>query len=234
MRLFVLNISIHLHIFLSCSKFNHISKIKPIYSLKTLSLTVISCLFFIVSNAQQSAKDEDDKLSLTEGTVDNQFEYVIQRSNNYQDYKVVKKTWLYALKAHTMDSLKAIRKDLVDTQTVVDSQAVEIKTLKSNLSETQSTLEATNEEKDNMALFGWQMSKSSYNVLMWSIIGALFALLLIFIYKFKNSNSVTKLAKKSLLETEEEFEEHRRTALEREQKVRRQLQDEINKQKTIK
>ena len=32
-------------------------------------------------------------------------------------------------------------------------------------------------------------------------------------------------------QVEEEFDEHRRTALEREQKVRRQLQDEINKQK---
>lgn len=204
------------------------------HSLKTLSLTLISFLFFIVSNAQQTANNEDDKLSLTEGTVDNQFEYVIQKSNNYQEYKVVKKTWLYALKAHTMDSLKAIRKDLVDTQTVVDSQSTEIAALKTNLAETQSTLADTNEEKDNMALFGLQMSKNNYNVLMWSIIAALFALLLIFIYKFRNSNSVTKLAKKSLLETEDEFEEHRRTALEREQKVRRQLQDEINKQKTIK
>ena len=43
--------------------------------------------------------------------------------------------------------------------------------------------------------------------------------------------SVTKAAKKSLEDTELEFEEHRRVALEREQKVRRQLQDEINKQK---
>lgn len=205
------------------------------YSLKTLSLTLIALLFFSVSNAQKTTNDDDDdKLSLTEGTVDNQFEYVIQKSNNYQDYKVVKKTWLYTLKAHTMDSLKAIRKDLVDTQTMVDSQAIEIATLKTNLAETQSTLADTNEEKDNMALFGLQMSKSNYNVLMWSMIAALFALLLIFIYKFRNSNSVTRLAKKSLLETEEEFEEHRRTALEREQKVRRQLQDEINKQKTIK
>ncbi|MEO8774366.1 MAG: tRNA (guanine-N1)-methyltransferase [Gelidibacter sp.] len=205
------------------------------HSLKTLTLTLISCLFFIVSNAQQkTATDEDDKLSLTEGTVDNQFEYVIQRSNNYQDYKVVKKTWLYALKAHTMDSLKAIQKDLVDTQSIVVNQSTEIDSLKSNLSETKSTLADTNEEKDNMSLFGLQMSKSNYNVLMWSIIGVLFALLLLFIYKFKNSNSVTREAKKSLVETEEEFEEHRRTALEREQKVRRQLQDEINKQKTIK
>ena len=85
-----------------------------------------------------------------------------------------------------------------------------------------------------MALFGLQMSKTNYNVLLWSIIGILLVLLVFFIYKFKNSNSVTREAKKSLVETEEEFEDHRRVALEREQKVRRQLQDEINKQKTIK
>ena len=82
-----------------------------------------------------------------------------------------------------------------------------------------------------MALFGMQMSKGGYNGLMWTIIAALLILLLFFIYKFKNSNAVTKQAKKSLLETEEEYEEYRRNSLEREQKVRRQLQDEINKQK---
>ena len=82
-----------------------------------------------------------------------------------------------------------------------------------------------------MALFGMQMSKTSYNVLMWSIIGGLLALLIFFIYKFKNSNAITRKANHDLAEIEEEFNEHRRTALEREQKVRRQLQDEINKQK---
>jgi hypothetical protein len=76
-----------------------------------------------------------------------------------------------------------------------------------------------------------QMSKGGYNALMWTIIAGLFALLLFFIYKFKNSNTITKQAKKALLETEEEYEEYRRNSLEREQKVRRQLQDEINKQK---
>lgn len=203
-------------------------------SFKTLTLTIISCLCFVVVNAQQPTSEDEDKLSLTEGTIDNQFEYVIQKSYNYQDYKNVKKDWLYQLKAHTLDSLKAIQNDLTTTQNTVDSLAQEITMLKTNLSETKSTLAETNEEKDNMALFGLQMSKSNYNVLMWSIIGALFALLLLFIYKFRNSNAITKEAKQTLVETEEEFDEHRRTALEREQKVRRQLQDEINKQKTIK
>ena len=85
-----------------------------------------------------------------------------------------------------------------------------------------------------MSLFGLQMSKTGYNLLMWSIIGALLILLVFFIYKFNNSNIVTKQAKLSLSEMEEEFEEHRKVALEREQKVRRQLQDEINKQKDSK
>ncbi|MDX1316484.1 MAG: tRNA (guanine-N1)-methyltransferase, partial [Xanthomarina gelatinilytica] len=51
--------------------------------------------------------------------------------------------------------------------------------------------------------------------------------------KYKNSHVITKEAKKALEEIEVEFEEHRKTALEREQKVRRQLQDELNKQKGI-
>ncbi|MCB0444581.1 MAG: tRNA (guanine-N1)-methyltransferase, partial [Gelidibacter sp.] len=96
------------------------------HSIKTLFFIFASLLIFSTTYAQDNSNDDEDKLSLTEGSIDNQFEYVIQRSNNYQDYKVVKKTWLYALKAHTMDSLKAIEKNLLETKNVVDSQAKEI------------------------------------------------------------------------------------------------------------
>ncbi|MDN3665456.1 tRNA (guanine-N1)-methyltransferase [Algibacter miyuki] len=201
---------------------------------KQLLSTVFALLLTASSFSQATPDQEEEKLSLNSGSIDNQFEFVIRRSNSWQDYKTVKKTWLYTLKEHTLDSLKAVHKDLADTQVVVKTQVKEIADLKLNLSNTQSELDKTNTEKNNMALFGLQMSKSSYNVLMWSIIGALLALLLFFIYKFKNSNAVTREAKKNLEETEEEFEEHRKTALEREQKVRRQLQDEINKQKKSK
>lgn len=197
-------------------------------------------LFFILSIsfcsitaiAQTQPEDDKEKLSLNSGTIDSQFEFIIRRSNRYQDYKVVKTNWLYTLKSHTLDSLKAVHESLANTQAIVDNQALEISTLKSNLSNTQGNLDKTNEEKNNMSLLGLQMSKTNYNLLMWFIIAGLLALLLFFIYKYKNSNSVTRLAQKSLSEIEEEFEEHRKVALEREQKVRRQLQDEINKQKT--
>jgi len=184
------------------------------------------------SISAQTDDDQDEKLSLNSGTIDNQFEFVIRRSNSWQEYKTVKKTWLYTLKAHTLDSLKAVHKDLTDTQVVVSKQASEIENLKSNLSNTESTLNATNDEKDNISLFGIQTNKASYKILMWAIIGGLLALLLLFIYKFKGSNSATREAKFKLTEVETEFEEHRRNALEREQKVRRQLQDELNKHKS--
>lgn len=202
-------------------------------SIKSSLLTLIVFLTFSITYAQETQNKDDEKLSLTEGTLDNQFDYVIKESNDWhRDYKVIKTNWLRTLKSHTLDSLKIYKVDISQKQTVIDSQANEIASLKSNLTVTQSSLDETRAEKDNMSLFGLQMSKTGYSLVMWTIIGLLFALLLMFIFKFKNSNAVTKQAKKTLAETEEEFEEHRRNSLEREQKVRRQLQDEINKHKT--
>ncbi|MGZ0014571.1 tRNA (guanine-N1)-methyltransferase [Yeosuana sp. AK3] len=205
--------------------------------MKTLAAIVFFYLIALNSFAQTT--QEEETLSLDSGTINNQFEYVIKKSSGWKDergqqYKVTKINWLYELKAHTLDSLKAVHKDLMDTQNIVTAQANEIAELKINLSNTQKNLAQTNTEKNSMSFFGLQMSKTGYNVLMWIIIAALLALLLFFIYKFKNSNRITKDAKQALYEIEEEFEEHRKTALEREQKVRRQLQDEINKQKISK
>lgn len=205
------------------------------YSIKTLTVAFFTLLLCFQINAQETSSDADeDKLSLTEGTIGNQFEYVIQKSYSYQEFKNVRKSWLYELKAHTLDSLKAVQDDLSNTQKTVDSLVLEIATLKTNLADTKSQLDNTIEEKDNMSLFGIPMSKSNYSLIMWSIIGLLFVLLLVFIYKYRNSNAVTRQSKKALSDIEEEFEEHRRTALEREQIVRRQLQDELNKQKKTK
>ena len=205
---------------------------------KFFTITLILLCSFNTIQAQTETSDKDDKPSLDNSTINNQFEYVLQKSGDFRGtngsmYEAVKRSMLTTLQAHTNDTLKTLRKDLAETQAMVKTQANEISELKTNLSNTQASLEKTTNEKNNMSLFGLQMSKSSYNVLMWSIIGILLAMLMLFIYKYKNSHVITKEAKKALEEIEVEFEEHRKTALEREQKVRRQLQDELNKQKGI-
>lgn len=197
--------------------------------LKFSILLLLASLFTLTINAQTESAEPN--LSLDEGTIDNQFEYIIRNSNRYQDYKVVKTNWLITLKAHTLDSIKVLQDQLDGTKKVINTQQNEIDELKTNLTTTQGSLSDSISEKNSMSLLGLQMSKTGYNMLMWSIIAGLLVFLLLFIFKFRNSNSVTKSAKLALSEIEEEFEEHRRNALEREQKVRRQLQDELNKQK---
>ncbi|MGB1000126.1 MAG: hypothetical protein ACPGVE_07285, partial [Flavobacteriales bacterium] len=72
-------------------------------------------------------------------------------------------------------------------------------------------------------------SKSAYQAIMWAIVAVLALLLLIFIGKFKSSSSLTSQSQKEKLTLESELEDVKKKALEREQKLKRELQDEINK-----
>jgi len=200
-------------------------------TIKLLAFLTLSISNISIINAQTSTTQ-----SINEGSIDDQFNYVLRKSGNFrgtngQMYEAVSRRMLLDLQLHTSDSLKTLQAKLDTSKSTINQQLSEISSLKANLINTKLDLDQTTLEKNNMSLLGVSMSKTSYNILMWSLITALLTLLIIFIVRFKNSNAVTKAAKKSLLEIEDEYEEHRRTALEREQKVRRQLQDELNKQK---
>ena len=204
----------------------------------TKSLTLLTFLLTLTTFSQTTTNEEDN-LSLNSGTLDNQFEYLIKKSNGWNDergqnFRVVKTQWITELKAHTLDSIQAIRKNLIASEITVKAQSQEIADLKTNLSTTQNNLNETKSKIDNMSLFGIPISKGVYSMFMLGIIVVLLGLLGFFIYKFKNSHVITKDSKRALAELEDEFEEHRKNSVEREQKVRRQLLDEINKQKATK
>ncbi len=173
----------------------------------------------------------EQKPSLDNGTIESQFDYLYRKSSSYQEYKVVKKTFYIKIKKNVLDSLKSIKNELQETKQIVNTQSNEINDLKSDLKTTNDNLTGVTKEKDNIKFLGMSLTKASYNSILWSIIIILLLLLFLFVYKFKNSNSVTKQANQLLSETEEEFTSFKTVALEREQKVRRELQDEINKRK---
>jgi len=165
------------------------------------------------------------------GSVNNQFDYLIEKSNRYQDYKVVKLTWLKKLKNNVADSISVSKKELSASYKSINSQKQRIDSLKLALNTSKNSITNISDQIESISFMGIQFKKDTFKVIMFSIIGILALLLIIFITKFKKSNSVTTETKLSLRELDEEFETHRKVALEREQKVRRQLQDELNKQK---
>lgn len=162
-------------------------------------------------------------------TINDQFTEVIKGSNNYQKFKVIEKTKMARLQTNTKKRIDGLQTDIKNLKTEISEQETAASKVSTDLASTQQDLEASLAEKDSINLFGTLMEKGTYQTMMWGIIGALLLGLLLFIYKFRNSNVLTKEAKHKLEETDANFEEYRRKALEKEQKLGRQLQDERNK-----
>ncbi len=197
---------------------------------KVLFTTSIILLLSINSYSQQKERKKI-KGSLNEGTIESQFNYIYAKSYSYKDTKSVKKGDLQKIKSNVLDSINTLKKELNDTKQVVLAQNTEINSLKSDLKITNDNLTIVTKEKDGIKFLGFPMTKKGYNTILWSIITGLLVFLLFFIYRFKASNAITKQSNALLVDTEAEFEDYKAKALEREQKVRRELQDELNKQK---
>ena len=195
--------------------------------LKHLIATLL-LLFCISSFAQE---ENEPKQTLDSGTIENQFDYLIKKSNRYQEYKVVKQAWLDRLKKVVDDSLNVVKKELASTKVTLSEKELEIVTLTNSLNTNKKTVDNLIIEKDSINLFGMLISKPMYNTTLWSIIAILFVALLFFIYKFNGSNAITIEVQNKFSDLEMEYENHRQRSLEREQQIRRKLQDEINKQK---
>ena len=194
-------------------------------------LSISLLVFLSFASYAQETKENTPKRSLNSGTIESQFDYLYKKSGSYQEYKVVKKVFYQKIKGNVLDSLKSLKKELNMTKQTVIAQDSEINNLKTNLKTTNDNLTNVTKEKDNIKFLGISMTKGAYNTILWSIIIGLMALLAFFVFKFKTSNTITKQANELLAETEEEFDQYKAIALEREQKVRRELQDELNKQK---
>ncbi len=162
-------------------------------------------------------------------TLEGVFQQLIDRSGAWQNFKMLDRGKLAAFQRSMTDSINGVRSQLVAEKQKVKENEATIKELNDKITEIQAGLDQTKDQKDSVSFFGALVSKGLYNTIMWGIVLALASLLVLYIYKFSNGNVVTKKSINDLNELQEEYENYRKAAIEREQKVRRQLQDEINK-----
>jgi hypothetical protein len=190
--------------------------------------TLISLLVSLCCILSLSAQE-----AVNQNTLEDQFTNVIDKSNSYQEFKVIEKYKMNRLKKSVLDSVAAFEATIDTLSSEIGTQKQEIATLNQTLTATNNDLAASIEKEDGIELFGMLLSKSTYNAILWSIIGILLLITAASVIKFRRSNSITRDAKLKLEETEAEFDNHRQRALEREQQLRRKLQDELNKQKKV-
>lgn len=162
-------------------------------------------------------------------SIDDRFEEVIDGANDFKEYKVIKKSEINNLRREVAKYSTGLNNKIAQLGDTIANQRRTIKELRDEVSSTDQELINVNAEKDSMNFMGVQTSKSAYHTVVWSIIGVLALALVIFILKFKSSNTTTRNSLKQLKSTEEELEDLRKRSIEKEQKLGRQLQDERNK-----
>lgn len=191
-------------------------------------------IFTTISSFSQTEKKQVlINSALAKENIKIQFNVLIENSPTFQNFKNIKHFNLNKFKTNFIDSLQAFDKKYNVAVTKIEAQKNEIEKLKSSISSINTNLNNVTEEKNNIELFGAKTTKTAYNSILWSaIIGLLFTTLF-FLFKFKSSNISTKEARSSFSEIESELEIHRKKSLEREQVLRRKLQDEINKQRNV-
>ena len=190
------------------------------------------CFFLLIiswSNAfaQKSAIEERfDTLNLK-----GQFEYVYEKSESYERYKVVKVSTYNLLKKNSVDSINVYKTELTTRKSEISELRNTVIDKDAKIKELTDSLNVTNTTKNSMIIFGAEISKGAYGSIMWGAILGLAVLAVILFLLFKRSHLVTNETKQRLAEVEEEYELHRKSALKREQKIARELMDEKLKHK---
>lgn len=194
--------------------------------MKHITITAIALLLFTTNIFSQTPNE-----IVNLNTVEGQFQNLIDKSNSFQDYKVIKKTSLLKLQSNILDSLKVSKNKVLANANFLNSQKRAITALEAKSAKSETILANLKSEKDSISLFGIQLEKSFFKNLFFFIVIGLIAILAFFIFRFKQSNLITKASKLALEQSEKEFELYKEKALEREQKAMRMLQDELNKKK---
>ena len=194
-----------------------------------LFLSLASVVVLTGAAIAQDTTAVEDKRSLDSGPIEERFEYMIDRSNRYQEYRVVKQTWLNKLKSHVVDSLRILNNQLMQAQQDITAHRTQRDSMVAEVAEINDAANELREEKNSLSFMGIMMEKNTFLTIMWLVYALLIAALLVFLYKYRNSNQVTVETKRTLEETREEFESHKKRSMEKEQVLRRELQDEINK-----
>lgn len=161
--------------------------------------------------------------------VEEDFTNLIENSNDYQGYKVVDYNELISLRNRVSQYFTNQNEEIISQQNTLEQQQQEIDSLRTELSNTQKELVDVNADKDAITFLGMPFSKAGYMAFMWGLVGLLVLALIYFIYRYKQSHTHTVEARNNLTTTEREFDAYREKALEKEQRLGRQLQDERNK-----
>lgn len=166
---------------------------------------------------------------LITGTIDSQFFHLNRISRTQEGFKLIRRPNLDLVRQNVLDSIHLYQSESIAKSEEIANLQNEIVMIRDSLAVVNQDLAALQKESATIDFMGMSIHGVTYHLIVWGLI-LTFLILLIFIFIRSRQNNVsTRDAKDNLAVLQEEFDVFRKKSLEKEQKLKRQLQDEINK-----
>lgn len=188
--------------------------------IKKLTIMMVLVTFSLSTYAKR-----DIEAWKQETTLENQFSVFKQNLNIWQDFMSFKEPQINQLFSAVKDSINILETRISNDQKTLVELNANIAKLNSSLSETQAKLDESLTREDSFSTLGIDVSKGSFATMMYSISGLLLLLSGILFFLYKQSNSVTNEAKEKFADLDLEFEEFKKSNLDRITKINRELHD---------
>lgn len=162
------------------------------------------------------------------GTIEDQFRQLNDMSRTSEGLKLIRRDHLQTLQSNIRDSINRLQAEIIAADSGHEALEEKLEQLGGTVEDLQAELQMAKAVQNEVSVLGIAIDKNIYHTILWVTIGVLL-LLLIFNYQRTFANARTaREARENLATLQEEHDKHRKKALEREQKLKRQLQDEIN------
>lgn len=196
--------------------------------MKSISQITYSLLFFLFSLTSAMAQVQTNANQL-----DQEFEGLKGTSNSVKsasgrEYKVVNLQDLNSLWNDVQGLLSASKDELEATQSKVDALNQEVSKLTERVDEQQVIVQESEHAATHISVLGLDVPKDKFVATFWITTAVLLVLLAGAIYQYKRGRDVTNRTQMNFMELQEEMVELRKTSLEKERRLRRELQTERN------
>ena len=192
-----------------------------------MRLLLVFCSFllsFSLFSQTPSVSPELKNASLQE-----RYSLMKSTSQTFQDYKVIKETWLDKEWKIMIDSVKSGRARLREAKAESAKLESQLLTTQLTLKQREASMAATEHAASHIDFVGIDFNKAAFTGLAIAIIVGLMVLIVLIVGRLKMVNHEVKEKTESFERITHELEEYKHNALEKQVKLSRELQNERNR-----
>lgn len=200
-------------------------------TMKELSLVLVAAFCLYMAGIQSLNAQYVTPAILDSASLEVQLDYIQERTRIYNDFRAIREDIFLKIKENAVDSLDAAKLEIATLNSKLAERNFQIETLNSDLARVKTERDESIRNRDSLSFLGIQLNKSLYNSIMWFIVLGLAAVGVILFLLYKRTRIITVQTKKEFEGMEQEFEDHKKNAREKYEKLVISHHNEIMKLK---